>query len=114
MGECGCYIIQYYGKIIDKNGDAYLIGVYPSCRTCDGPLGIMIDKVKKEDFYVYDVDNIKEISDIDFITVLTSNQVRKQMEKSILGYKGLDDIDAEVLSEEAFGDLRACYFLDEL
>jgi hypothetical protein len=35
------------------------------------------------------------------------------MEESIVGYKGIDEIDAEILSEEAFRDLRDVYFSKE-
>lgn len=118
MCECGCIGIDYQGKIIDKNGDAWLLGVYPSCENCSAPVGIQIWKVVKGSFHQWEVDRIPEIELWDdgsaFIEILDSREVRKQMEKAILDYEPssgkIDKYDAEVLADEAFGDMRDVVF----
>jgi hypothetical protein len=54
MGECGCIAIQYFGKIIDRDGNAWIFGIYPSCHYCDAPLGLQFYKVLPTDFECYD------------------------------------------------------------
>lgn len=118
MGECGCSHIQWRWKIIDKNGDAWLFGIYPSCDYCDAPVGIDIWKIKKVDWHLWDVESIPEfeISEYGttFINVLSTTSVRNCMKKAILGFHPedgvIDDIDADVLSKEAFRDLREAVF----
>lgn len=117
MGECGCIGIQYRFKIIDEHGDAWCFGVYPSCHYCDSPVGIQVLRVKAGSEYwdMWDIDDIPSLtvedhSDMAFMTVVDTQKCRKAMETAIIGYKPesgiIDEADADVLSDEAFRDLR--------
>lgn len=109
MGECGCYHITYEKKITNKNGDAFIIGVYPSCRYCSGPAGVRINKVQKSDFYLYDIENIPELNnDAIQFDVIDFSVLKKHIEHLLIGHKpennNIDDIEADVITEEI--DLR--------
>jgi len=117
MCQCGCIDVQPLGKIIGKDGCAYLIGIYASCRNCFAPAGVQIHKVPKSDWRMYDVKDVTDLEFFDglrFIPVINVGSVRKAMESAMVGFKtesgAIDEIEANVLSSEAFPDLRTCVF----
>ena len=118
MCECGCQHVPAKWKIIDQHGNAWLFGVYASCRDCIGPAAVMIHRVAPEDFEMFDVRHVPEFETsadgIAFIDIISPKAVRKRMQDAIVGYAPesgvIDDIDAQTLADEAFWDLREAVF----
>lgn len=117
MGACGCIELNSVGKIVAKDGSAYLIGIYPSCHYCDSPAGIQIQNVRKADWHLWDVKSIPDLkmhehSQMLFLPIISTQIVRKKMQEMLIGFEPengkMDEIDAETLAEEAFRDLRDC------
>lgn len=118
MGECGCIEGNFQWKIIDQEGWAWLLGIYPSCDYCESSVGLQFFRVKPDDWHLWDVENIPTLEPTQngngFIEFIGPVAVKKAMEKAIIGYKPphqmLDELDAEVLSGEAFPSLRDAVF----
>lgn len=113
MCECGCSLISYQNKVILKDGSAMLFGVYSSCRNCQGPAGLRLVKIPREQWRLYDVEVIPEMKffdDIATIDILDIEEVRNAIRQGLIGYSPesgtLDEIDADTLAEEIAPDLR--------
>lgn len=119
MCECGCAMVTYDRKIIDKEGHAWLFGIYASCQNCCNPVGIDVFRCPPEDFDDFEVNSIPEFEVGEFgrvagMVVISTEAVRSAMRKVILGHKPeggvIDEVDADCLVEEAFPDLRDAVF----
>jgi len=118
MCECGCISVDWRWKIIDHEGSAWLFGVYASCNYCVGPAGVRVFKVPADEFHQWRVDEIPPFDlwrdNIGFIDVVDYQIVRRKVKEAILGFEpdgdAIDDIEADVLAEEAIPDLRDAVF----
>src|SRR5690349_20198577 len=117
MCECGCISVDWRWKIIDRDGSAWLFGVYASCKYCVGPAGVRVWKVPPEEFRQWRVDEIPLFelwNGIGFIDVVDYEIVRRKVKETILGAEpegdAIDEIEADVLAEEAIPDLRDAVF----
>jgi len=114
MGVCGCCDITWQRKIIDKDGNAWLFGIYPGCDDCCGPAGVGIQKLSPQDWHLWDVERIPDFNVSDcgtaFINVVSSTVVRQHLEKHLIGFSPengtIDATDADLLSEEAFRNIQ--------
>ena len=115
MGECGCVCINYKYKIPTKNDQWILVGIYGSCSNCHSPVGIEFFKVPKDNEDLYLINDIPEIdfwhNGLQFLPVIDPEDVRNKIQKYMTGYSPSENntcnkIEAEIIAEELFPDLR--------
>ena len=61
MGQCGCGDFSGDFKFKGPKGITYVLQVYPPCKECDNPAGMIIYSMNEEDCRTRDVDDIQEI-----------------------------------------------------
>ena len=113
MGACGCIGINYPFKEELADGRILLVGVYPSCRYCDSPAGVLFWAVSKQDFQDWHqrAKPLLDGQEMTAIPVADPRFIREAMTKALTGVKPdegdcIDEVLAEVIAEETFPELR--------
>lgn len=119
MGACGCCELSGGERFAGPDGTTYVIEIYPSCDYCDTPAGFRLYQFNEETSEMFDIKHLKEVEFFgdpgyeraDY-SVVGRSALKKLIANAIVGYKPesgvIDEIDADVLSDEGLSELRAC------
>lgn len=122
MCECGCVGMGPKYKLPGPIGTTYTIQVYPGCRDCGTPIGLVVSHFAAEvanDHAIEDVAPMK-LEEVfsghseAAITILHPPNLRHELASFLLGAAVVGDkIEAEVTAEDAVDHcLRAVLFKD--
>lgn len=105
MGECGCGDFVGDFKFPGPGKDIYVLDVYPGCRDCDTPAGIVIYRFTPKEAGEWGCERVEklDISSIGTgIPVLDPNILKKKMRAFAEPVK--EEYDADGLVQDAVDD----------